>query len=183
VTDPTAGSRDATPDPALFGDLSRFTVSDLMQFCGFLGLTGVLEFSHSGEETQESVRLRLQRGRIIEALAEGPHLRIGELLVRRYEVSLDTVMERLRHQSEARTTSQPVSRLGELLVEAGEITPEILRQALDEAATRVACRVLTWKEGRFAYWPEESQPPAGVNADVGLEDLVLERWHATDTYS
>jgi len=183
VNDQPQGSRAETPEPALFGDLARFTVSDLMQFCGFLGLTGILEFSRRGEEPHESVRLRLQRGRIIEALAEGPHLRIGELLVRRYEVGLDTVMERLRHQSEERGSSRPAPRLGELLIEAGEITPDTLRQALDEAATRVACRVLTWKEGQFAYWPEESAPPPGVNADVGLEDLALERWHATDSYS
>jgi hypothetical protein len=183
VNDELSGSQAAASDPALFGDLARFTVSDLMQFCGFLGLTGTLEFSRPEDETRESVRLRLQRGRIIEALAEGPHLRIGELLVRRYKVGLGTVMERLHQQSEARGSSRPVPRLGELLVEAGEITTDTLRQALDEAATRVACRVLTWKEGRFAYWPEESAPPAGVNADVGLEDLVLERWHATDSYS
>jgi hypothetical protein len=183
MNDDPVGPASETPEPVLYGDLAHFSVSDLMQFCGFLGLTGTLEFSRRGGEPRESVRLRLHRGRLIDALAEGPHLRIGELLVRRYQVDLDTVMERLRHQSEARSSSRPVSRLGELLVEAGEITRDTLREALDEAATRVACRVLTWKEGQFAYWPAEGEPPAGVNADVGLEDLVLERWHATDTYS
>lgn len=183
MSDEPTGLEPPSSGPALFGDLARFSVSDLMQFCGFLGLTGTLEFSRPGAESQESVRLRLHRGRIIEALAEGPHLRIGELLVRRYEVDLDAVMERLGHQSEERGSRRPSPRLGELLIEAGEITPDILRQALDEAATRVACRVLTWKEGQFAYWPGESAPPPGVNADVGLEDLVLERWHATDSYS
>lgn len=183
MSDEPVGREPPSSKAALFGDLARFSVSDLMQFCGFLGLTGTLEFSRPGAESGESVRLRLHRGRITEALAEGPHLRIGELLVRRYEVDLETVMERLGHQSEERSSSRPVPRLGELLIEAGEITPDTLRQALDEAATRVACRVLSWKEGRFAYWPEEGVAPSGVNADVGLEDLVLERWHATDSFS
>ena len=87
-------------------------------------------------------------------------------------------------QLEAALTEQkqrgPGARLGHILIERSELTSQ---QALDEAATRVACRVLTWKEGQFAYWPEESAPPPGVNADVGLEDLALERWHATDSYS
>jgi hypothetical protein len=172
-----------TTEPALFGDLARFTVSDLLQFFGYLGLTGRLEFSRSSGEQDEKVRLGLHRGRLTEAIADGPHLRIGELLVRRYDVPLETVMDRLRHQGAARSASQPVSRLGELLIETGDLTADVLREALGEAATRVACRVLTWKDGQFAYWPDESEPPEGVTADVGLEDLVLERWHATDSFS
>jgi hypothetical protein len=172
-----------SPEPALFGDLARFSVSDILQFLGFLGLSGSLEFTRPAAAEKERVRFRLHGGRLIEAVAGGPHLRIGELLVRRYDVTLESVMERLQQQNQARQSRQPVLRLGELLLETGDLTPEVLREALNEAATRVACRVLTWKEGEFAYWPEDSQPPPGVTADVGLEDLVLERWHATDTYS
>ena len=171
------------PEPALHGDLARFSAADFLQFLGFLGLTGTIEFSRGVGETSEQVRFRVRGGRLIEATGNAPHIRLGELLVRRYDVALESVLDLLRRQVQSRSVRQPISRLGELLMECGQIDSKNLRQALDEAATRVACRVLTWREGRFAYWPENIEEPTGVTASVGLEDLVLERWHATETFS
>ncbi len=69
------------------------------------------------------------------------------------------------------------------MLAAGYVDPKVLQRALDDAATRVACRVLTWKGGAFAFWPDETIEKEELSANVGLEDLVLERWHATETYS
>lgn len=175
--------RRADNEPALFGDLSRFTATDILQFLGFLGLTGTIEFTRKNQDQEERIHFRVHKGRLIEARASGPHLRLGELLVRRYDVAMEAVLDHLQHQNRVRQAQEPARRIGELLIEAGHLKPESLKKALDEAATRVAFRVLTWKEGRFAYWPSQADAPPGVTASVGLEDLVIERWHASDITS
>ena len=170
-------------EPALFGDLARFSGTDVLQFFGFLGITGVLEFTRGIAEKRESVEFLIHKGRLIGATCSAPHVRLGELLVRRYDIALDVVLDFLRRQQEARNTQGSVSRIGELLLAAGYLEPKVLQRALDDAATRVACRVLTWKGGEFAFWPNEAIEKEELSANVGLEDLVLERWHATETYS
>ena len=111
----------------------------------------------------------------------GPHLRLGELLVRRYSVTLEAVLDHLRYQREERERTGQASRLGERLLAAGYLRADVLRRALEEAASRLAFRVLTWKEGRFAYWSREIPAPDDLSPDLGLEELVLERWHVAET--
>jgi hypothetical protein len=180
--------------PALEGDLSIFPTTDLFQFFALLGLSGTLVLEREGSHGQERVSLRLRGGRLIEARTSGPRAYLGELLVRRYGVPMEAVLDGLRRQTAARRLGQPASRLGELLLERQLLAREVLRQALDESVSRVAGPVLLWCSGSFAFHADPSPmvPPALAGRvaepepsstdpggpEVSLEELVLRRWGA-----
>lgn len=171
----------ADPDaPSLAGDLSHIAPAEVLQLLGYLGLSGVLEFERGDAGHGDRIRFHVLRGRVVDAQGSGTRLRLGELLVRRYEVALEAVLDHLRYQSQERERTGQASRLGTRLLAAGQLRPETLRRALEEAASRLAFRVLTWREGRFAYWSREIPEPEETSPDIGLEALVLERWHSDE---
>lgn len=164
--------------PSLAGDLSHIAPAEVLQLLGYLSLSGVLEFERGDAGNGDRVRFHILRGRVVDAQGSGTRLRLGELLVRRYEVALEAVLDQLRYQSQERERTGQASRLGTRLLAAGQLQPEVLRRALEEAASRLAYGVLSWREGRFAYWSREVSEPEETSPDIGLEALVLERWHA-----
>lgn len=194
---PVRRPSDASPAggraPALEGDLAVFPTTDLFQFFALLGLSGTLELAREGPPEPERVRLRLRGGRLVAAETTGPRPYLGELLVRRYGVALEAVVDGLERQSRARRGGRPGARLGQMLMERRQVTAEALRRALDDAVSRVAGPVLLWEAGSFAFWADPSpmvpQAMAGGHApappgqedlcepEVSLEELVLRRWN------
>jgi len=180
--------------PALEGDLAVFPTTDLFQFFALLGLSGTLELAREGAPEAERVRLRLRGGRLVEADTTGPRPYLGELLVRRYGVALEAVVDGLQRQSAVRRNGGPGPRLGQMLLERRQLTADVLRRALDDAVSRVAGPVLLWEGGSFAFWADPSpmvapamsgyEDPArapagdGCEPEVSLEELVLRRWNA-----
>jgi hypothetical protein len=182
--------------PALEGDLAVFPTTDLFQFFALLGLSGTLELLRDGSREPERVRLRLRAGRLVAAETSGPRPYLGELLVRRYGVSLEAVIDGLQHQTAARRGGGAGLRLGQMLLERRQLTADVLRRALDDAVSRVAGPVLLWEAGSFAFWADPSpmvsqamsghEPPLRPAAldpsepEVSLEELVLRRWNAAE---
>jgi len=174
---PDATARRSQPEEAaLRGDLAHVAATDVLQLLGYLGLSGRVQFLRGVGEDEESVSFLVCHGRLVEARGSGQQLRLGELLVRRYRVALEAVLDQLRFQKQERERTGIASRIGERLLAAGYVRPEVLQRALDDAASRLALGVLTWTEGRFAYWSCDVSPPPELAPDVGLEELVLERW-------
>ncbi len=187
----------APPAPALEGDLAIFPATDLFQFFALLGLSGTLELTHDAGRGGERVRLRLRAGRLIEAHTSGPRAYLGELLVRRYGVPVEAVLDGLRCQSAARRQGRPSSRLGQMLLERRQLSEEVLRRALDDSVARIAGPVLLWDSGSFAFLADPSSmvPPAlagreagpqsaapeACTPEVSLEELVLRRWNPPGT--
>jgi hypothetical protein len=170
--------------PALEGDLTAFPPADLYQFVTLLRLTGTLDFVHDPDRESERATLCLVRGRVVAAESSGPHSYLGELLVRTYGVPLEAVIDGLTLQNRARRVGRPAARLGQLLLEQRQVTPEVLRAALDDTVTRVAWRALSWESGRFSFWAgprarDDGFAPAfdreAVRPDVSLEELLLRR--------
>ncbi len=179
----TTRTRESPGLPSLAGDLSRVAASDVLQLLGYLSLSGTIEFERGAESEGDRIRFQVCRGRLVDANCSGPHLRLGELLVRRYSVAIEAVLDHLRYQREERERTGHASRLGERLLAAGYLRGEVLRRALEDAATRLAFRVLTWKDGRFSYWSRDIPSPDDISPDLGLEELVLERWHGAESQS
>lgn len=191
---PAPGSAAAASAPALEGDLAVFPTTDLFQFFALLGLSGTLEVLRDGPPEPERVRLRLRGGRLVEAETTGPRPYLGELLVRRYGVSIEAVIDGLQRQSATRRGGAAGPRLGQMLLERRQLSADVLRRALDDAVARVAGPVLLWEAGSFAFWPDPSPmvpqamsghefAPRAAAADpcepeVSLEELVLRRWNA-----
>lgn len=165
-----------TAAPGLEGDLDVFPPADLFQFAGLLGLTGTLEFSRETASGPERVALVLRSGRLVGAETSGPCLHLGELLVRRFGVGLDRVVDGLRRQTAVRRSEGRASRLGEILLSQRIVEPEVLRGALEEQVSRVAGPVLLWDSGRFAFWSTMQRERLEVSPEVSLEELVLRRW-------
>lgn len=172
----TTARRSQPEEAALRGDLAHVAATDVLQLLGYLGLSGRVQFRRGEGEDEESVSFLVRRGRLVEAHGTGAHLRLGELLVRRYRVALEAVLDHLRFQKQERERTGSASRIGERLLAAGYVRPEILQRALDDAASRLALGVLTWTEGHFAYWSCEVSPSPELAPDIGLEELVLERF-------
>lgn len=170
-------SQESADTPSLAGDLAHVAPSEVLQLLGYLNLSGVVEFERGDGPSSDRVRFHIRRGRVVDAHGSGPQLRLGELLVRRYHVAIEAVLDHLRFQSQERERTGYASRLGTRLLAAGQLRPEVLRRALEDVASRLAYRVLTWRDGRFAYWSREVPEPEETAPDIGLEALVLERWH------
>lgn len=174
---PEATGRHGHPEEAaLRGDLAHVAPTDVLQLLGYLGLSGRVQFARGAGEDEESVSFLVSRGRLVEARGTGQHLRLGELLVRRYQVAFEAVLDHLRYQKQERERTGSASRIGERLLAAGYVRAEVLQRALDDAASRLALGVLTWTEGHFAYWSCDVPAPSELAPDVGLEELVLERF-------
>jgi hypothetical protein len=189
-----AHDQSAVGAPALEGDLAVFPTTDLFQFFALLGLSGTLELLRDGPAEPERVRLRLRGGRLVEAETTGPRPYLGELLVRRYGVSIEAVIDGLQSQTAARRGGGAGPRLGQMLLERRQLSADVLRRALDDAVSRVAGPVLLWETGSFAFWPDPSPmvpqamsghglaPRVAVadpcEPEVSLEELVLRRWNA-----
>jgi hypothetical protein len=191
----TLGAATLGSEPALEGDLSVFPSTDLFQFFALLGLSGQLELSREGPQGPERVRLRLRGGRLVGADTDGPRPYLGELLVRRYGVSLEAVLDGLERQSVARRQGHPTTRLGQMLLDRRQLSADVLRRALEDAVSRVAGPVLLWDAGRFTFCagpsalvpqamagaPHGSEPARAeggetCSPEVSLEELVLRRW-------
>jgi hypothetical protein len=183
--------------PALEGDLAVFPTTDLFQFFALLGLSGTLELIREAPPGPERVCLHLVGGRLVDAETSGPRAYLGELLVRRYGVPIEAVIDSLQRQTSDRAQGRPTSRLGQLLIERQHLTEGVLRRALDDAVSRVAGPVLLWDAGSFAFWADPSPMVPAVHADrqpraaraapdactpeVSLEELVLRRWSPGDS--
>ena len=170
----------ASAIPALEGDLAVCPLADLYTLMSVLGLSGKLEIVRAGDDREERVALDVRQGRLVGAETSGPRLFLGELLVKHYGVSLEAVIDGLKRQSVARKCGRPPLRLGQHLLETRQVTPDVLRQALDDAVTRLAIPVLAWSVGRFSFWTDErggAPEPSGaessiVRPEVRLEELI-----------
>jgi hypothetical protein len=69
---------------------------------------------------------------------------------------------------------QPGSPLGRMLVESGAIEERRLRQAVLEVQRRLICSVLLWDQGEFRFHPGERATDQDITLDLDLDRLILE---------
>jgi hypothetical protein len=157
--------------PALEGDLAHFFVSEVLQLLQLAQASGRLEIVRENER----VVLYFDRGRPVFARTSGLAVRAGEILQHRGFVSPDALARAL-----ARQRGEPRTRIGALLVEAGEVSAEQVRDAVHEVLRRIVYGVLLWREGRFRFLPGESGVGEDIQIDLDLDRLILEGLRAAD---
>ena len=157
--------------PALEGDLAVFFPSEVLQLLQLAQATGRLEL----ERAAERVEMHHERGRPVFARTSGMSVRAGEILLHRRVIGAEALARALESQ---RLT--PERRLGELLVEQGAVTPDAVREAVQEVLRRIVYGLLTWRSGRFRFVTGE--PPAGedIQIDLDLDRLILEGLRLAD---
>ena len=76
--------------------------------------------------------------------------------------------------------SRPGERVGAILVGSGAITPEQLQTAVREVLRRIVYGVLLWREGRFRFLPGERIEAEDIQLDLDLDRLILEGLRLAD---
>jgi hypothetical protein len=160
---------------AIEGPVRELPLSDLLQLLFLSRRTGNLIVRDEGGV--EEVVLELDGGSIVGATGTSADIRLGNLLVasgRATEGQIERAVGELGRE--------PRRRLGEALVELGEVRPAEIRRHLRLQVEEVVFDVLRWKDGHLRF--EETPPrPAGMievrlPTDMLLMDAVrrLDEW-------
>ncbi len=143
----------------IYGDLSDLPLHLLLQALMRAGQTGRLTLRTQADE----VTLLFERGRIAAASTGDLHLRLGQLLLQRGEISEEDLEQALALQA----VSTVPRRLGEILVSLGFVTHQQIKRALANQFEEALVRVLTAREASFAFTPE---PVSMLTEETILED-------------
>ena len=157
--------------PALEGDLAHFFPSEVLQLLQLAQASGRLEL----QRLEERVDLLLERGRPVFARTSGLGVRAGEVLMHRGLVPAQALARALERQR-----AEPRRRIGELLVDQGDASPEQVREAVHEVLRRIVYGVLLWRDGRFRFLPGETGVGEDIQLDLDLERLILEGLRLAD---
>jgi hypothetical protein len=79
-----------------------------------------------------------------------------------------------------RQRTEPRRRVGQLLVDAGDVTAEQVREAVHEVLRRIVYGVLLWRDGRFRFVPGEASIGEDIQLDLDLDRLILEGLRLAD---
>jgi hypothetical protein len=156
---------------ALEGDLERFPAADVLQFLGFSGASGRVEFERPGERAE----LVLEGGRPVRGHTSRGSVRLGEALVHRHALTGPALAAALAAQRD-----RPDEPLGALLVGSGAATVEDVTRGLTEVLQRIVLGILLWPAGRFRFEPGPPEPGAGVPFSTALDPLLFEGLQQAD---
>ena len=156
---------------ALEGDLAHFFPSEVLQLLQLAQAVGRLELTRG----LESVDLWYERGRPVFARTSGLAVRSGELLMHKGVVTPQALARALERQR-----NEPRRRVGELLVEMGDVSRAQVNEAVQEALRRIVYNVILWRDGRFRFLPGEAAEGEDILLDLDLDRLILEGLRLAD---
>ena len=125
--------------------------------------TGHLELERDDERTD----LFVEEGRSLFARTTGAALRVGDILVRRGDLTPEVIEFVLAFQQD-----QPGVRLGRMLVDNGVLTEEQIRDALLVVQRHIVVAALKWRNGSFRFGPEERLIGEDVRLDLDVDELL-----------
>ena len=167
----STGAFAGTPPAALDGDLAHFFPSEVLQLLQLSQATGRFEITRENER----VDLFLERGRPVFARTSGLAVRAGEVLMHRGLIKPQALARALERQH-----LEPRRRIGQLLVDAGDVTAEQVREAVHEVLRRIVYGVLLWRVGRFRFVPGDASIGEDIQLDLDLDRLILEGLRLAD---
>lgn len=157
--------------PALDGDLAHFFPSEILQLLQLAQASGRFELTRENER----VDLYFDRGRPVFARTSGLAVRAGEILMHRGQAQPQAVARALERQRQ-----QPGRRLGQLLVDSGDVQADHVREAVHEVLRRIVYGVLLWRDGRFRFVPGDVAVGEDIQLDLDLDRLILEGLRIAD---
>jgi hypothetical protein len=152
---------------ALRGNLRDFSLPDVFQLVQLSGKTGVLRIQ--GPEADGSIWFR--DGEVFFAQSNWRREQLGERLVAAQRITPAALARALELRA-----SEPEGgrRLGEILVNEGYITPQVLETFVQEQIQDTIFDLMRWDEGDFDF----EVLPDVVHEDIGLsvsvENIVME---------
>lgn len=144
------------------GSLAERDFPDLVQHLHEKNGTGVLTLTHMG--VAKSVTA--QDGRLVFASSTSPDDRLGELLLRRGQITL-------RQYADAGKAIVPGKRLGTILVEQGVLSPKGLVKAVIEQTQEIIYGAFQWTEGHYRL-QEGPVPSESITLKISTPQIIME---------
>ncbi len=159
---------------ALKGTLKDFGIGDIFQLIAQQKKTGVLHLKSKDEE----VEVFFVEGDIVRGASPraNPNELLGNTLIRAGLMAPEAVETALARQ---RITMQ---RLGDLLVEAGQLSQEHLREMTLLQTTEILYRLFTWGAGTYAFEPREIAPDQCAVEPLRAEAILMEGFRMVDEW-
>ena len=155
---------------SISGLLQEFRLTDLIQTIAKGRRSGKLRLSSLDSEGLVVFR----KGKIIYAASSSIREPLGSALVRRGLITqqdLDAALG-VQHQSGTET------RLGNVLIEMGLVSGEVITQVISEQTSRVLAEFLAWPEGHFTF--DTVELPDRGEIEVDAHDFIAEQGLRTD---
>lgn len=153
---------------ALEGTLADFGIGEILQLIGSQQKTGILFVEGTGET--EEVQVFFRGGKVIRCDVARRDKRdlIGNMLAAAMVISREQLAAALE------TQKKTLKRVGDVLVEEGVITGEILQEFTDLQTRETLARLFHWKRGKYRF---ESKPPGFARPNISpiaCENLLME---------
>jgi len=125
------------------GNLEDFSPGELVQVISLLGKSGSLHLERAGREGM----IVFRGGRIIYVASSSVRENLGSLLLSRKLISEDQLMEAL----ERKDSDSETKRLGNVLVEMGVLSQQMLEEVIREQFSRIISGFMPWSSGSFGF--------------------------------
>ncbi|HEX3770649.1 MAG TPA: DUF4388 domain-containing protein [Polyangiaceae bacterium] len=198
--DPTTGTTHAVvegrPPIALQGDIAVIPIGAVLQLLQIESRTGLLSVSDGRSEITMSVRNGLID--LVQARGAGREFRLGRYFIELGLVTTEEVERLMREHAPSKPpdsgarsaspgddagTTGAHKLIGDLLVDAGRVTRDQLRDGLARQSSELIYEVLRWPRGRFEF-RIEALPALAESAQLGLPvaSVVMEGFRRVDEW-
>ena len=148
----------------LEGNLSRFTVPDVLTFLNMGRRAGLLAL----ERTEQETKLFLRDGNVVFATSTRDDFRLGALLVRMGKLAESSLDRILTAQKSGRF------RLGHRLIAQKVVTEAELASCLKVQVSEIIFETFSWTDGVFTVWAGVPPPATAVTLEMSLQNLLME---------
>jgi hypothetical protein len=156
---------------SLSGNIETMPLPDVLQFIGLGKKTGVLRVVHGRAEK----KLSFEGGTAVCCSSNNPKEYLGQHLLARTAIGEADLERAFRRQARE---GRP---LGEILVEAGLISPEELDRVLRRKIEDSMYELFAWQAGDFSFAEGELEPGSvPVRVQLSWESLLMEGARRTD---
>ncbi len=129
---------------SLVGRLEDLALADIFQIISLSKKTGTLILKN---KTKGSAVVVFKNGQIIQAATDDIRDTLGNILISKGYISEDSLARALNVQKNVKG----VKRLGQILVETGAISQEVLEETIREQIESMVYSLLAWEDGFFNF--------------------------------
>lgn len=162
----------------LEGDLSDFTLPDILRLLAFTSKSGRLHL----EDDRAHGRVDLVEGRVRDASADAKHLPLARRLIGLGHLEADTIVSALQGRDQLPTDLE----LARDLVRDHELDPGLAASLLREQTVDAVFDLLRWEDGSFRFELRSDADTSPPDLDLKVDDLLaeadqrLEAWPAIE---
>lgn len=151
---------------AIKGSLTEASLSDVIQLLAYSGKSGCLSVT----DARNFGNIFIRDGKIIYATIINREQRLGDILVMKKLIDEETMVRALEIQK----SEKKKRRFGEILVDIGAISKEMLEKELKAQIEQVIFTLLTWETGYFNFEADLLPLAKEYTVQLSAQDILLE---------